>query len=722
MKIETELLDILTKSRYVRNFIRDKQLIVSVILICFAWSLIYLLLFYKPGYESIAKVWIKNLATEEFVASLDTQSQLTPLTTAGNPLLTQMEILGSNQLKQAVVDYKLLQGEKISLSNVDIEVKNKPNTDVLNIEYKDTTPEDAQDTLNLILSEYERINLSISKKVRTTRREYIDIKLADIEKKLHDVRTQIKEYKTKTLAIDLVEQSKQLVDQNSIMSLKLEDTLAEITNTRSSIWESEKQLSLKPKEAINAVALGSGNENLVELRKSLNEAVQQYEFDSAKYADTNPLMIAQKNKINTINKQIKRQVELSIGQYAKSQKINIFDPVREQIVTALADNQTKLMGLQAQEKSIRSSIQRNNLVQSKIPEQKLNLDNLEQEERALSEAYDQLKEKQIEAKIKEAEAVSNIIVVDYPSLPKKPSFPTVFQSIILGLMLGLFAGVFISILKTYLEDVCDDVESIEEITSTSVAGIIPWLDDTVSEEQIKLVQGLAYDSIVSNLLIKCYKDNIKALTFTSSSLKKTQPTIIYQIATRLRKSGHSVVIIDSDFRIPTTIKSVGLEDKVTTNLSELIVTLEGKIQQKQELVSNREITNTIVEDEQGICYIGNKDSVFAPYELYGTKAFAYIIDTLKRKYDWVLVDTGVAHITPEFLIISKLSDGVVLFVNKTITYTTLRTITKQLKNAGIPFVGTIVRESGSRLKTEYTKYLDYLRNKLTDSEEKTIEG
>lgn len=717
MKIETEILTVLNKSRYFNNFIRDRQLIIAVILICLTWSLIYLALFYKPGYESKARVWIKNLATEEFVASLDnTQNQLTPLTQAGNPLLTQTEILDSNQLKQAVVDYKAEQGEKISIQNVDIKVKNKPNTDMLDISYKDTSALKSQEILNLILNKYEEINLSINKKIRTARREYIDTKITEIEQKLHNVRKQVRDYKAKTLAIDLVEQSKQLVDQQAIMSIKLEDTLAEIKNTGSSIRAAENQLSLKSRDALNAVALGTANENLVELRKNLNEAVQEYEFDSAKYADTNPKMTAHKNKIDTINKQIKKQMELSIGKYAQTQKINIFDPVREEVVTKLIDNEVALMGLHAQAKSLRDGLQRNNLEESKIPEQKLTLDNLEQEERALSDAYDQLKEKQIEAKLKEAEAVSNIIVVDTPSLPKKPSFPNAFQSIILGLMFGLFAGLALSLLKTYLEDVCEDTEAIEEITGTSIIGTIPWLETIIEDEQVHNIQALAYDNIVSNLMIKSFKDNKKVITFTSSSIKKTHPTRIHQIATRLRKAGHSVVVLDCDFRIPTIFKTAKIEDKVTLNLSELIVNLEQKIHKAnedddaknnnvQELLLNREIKNALITDEQGIIYLGNKEIIMEPCEFFGTVAFGYIMKFLREKYDWVLIDTGVAHITPEFLIISKLSDGVVLLVNKTITYTTLQAITKSLKNANITFIGAVVRESESKLAGDYKKYL-----------------
>lgn len=709
----------LNKNRYFRNLFADKNLILSVVLIFLSWAIVYLLLFYRPAYKSKAKVWIKNLATEEYVTTLDTQGQLTPLTQSGNPILTQMEILDSDQLKQTIVDYKLkTTGEKISVKSVKIKVKSSPNTDMLDLAYKGKSPEDAQQTLQEILKNYEDINLSINRKIKTARREYIDSKLDEISQKLLDVRSQIRTYKTKNLSIDIIEQSRQLVDQQVLMTTRLADTKAEMKNKSSSAAELRSLLSLNSKDAINAVALG-GNDILSKLREALNTEVQEYESDSAKLADTNPKMIAHKNKIKAINEQIRKQIQLSIGRYAANQKVNIFDPVREDMVKNLATNQMEMMGLQAQEASIQNSIKKNAQEQAKVPENKFNLDNLEQEEFVLSEAYKTLKEKQIEARIKEAEAVSNIVVVDTPSLPEGASFPTGFQTIILALFFGAFAGLFVSILKTYLEDVCENTEAIEEITGTSLIGTIPWIDPMVENEQLQNIYSLAYDNIVSNLMIKSFKDNKKVITFTSSSLKKTHPTRIYQVATRLRKAGHSVVVLDCDFRIPTIFKTANIEDKVKINLSELIVSLEQKIHQAneedenkpknanvQELLLNREIRSSLTADEQGILYLGNNDIILEPCEFFGTVAFGFIIKFLKEKYDWVLIDTGVAQITPEFLIISKLSDGVVLLVNKTITYTTLHTITKSLKNANIPFIGAIVRETESKLADDYKKFLN----------------
>ncbi len=710
-----DLLANLNKNRYIRNFQRDIKLIRSIVIVLLFWSIVYLILFHKPLYESVAQVWIKDLETKEFVTDLDRQSQLSSLTSAGNPLLTQIEILKSDKLKKIIAEHKLTKGEKASPNDIKIEVKNKINTDILTISLKEKTPELAQETLNVVLEEYDNINLSINNKISKSRREYIDLKLDEINEKLYEIRSQIKEYKKETLAIDLSEESMKLVDQGINMSSKMEEVNAQIKNNQSSIKSLEKQLSLNSKTALNAVALGSGNKLLEQLRQDLNTAVQEYEFDSTKLADTNPKMVAQKNKINTINKQIKNQITLSIGNYAKSQKINIFDPVREDLVKSLVDKQTELMGYQAEEKAIKNSIKKINKIQSEMPEKKFMLDTLEQEEKALSSAYDQLKEKQIEAKIKEAEGVSNVIVVDAPSLPLGQSFPSRIQVLLIAVIFGLFTGLSVSIIKTLIEDVCDDVEAIEEITGASVIGTIPWLENYFPDEQMQFVHGVAYDNIVSNLMIKCFKNKTKVLTFTSSSLQKPQSTVLYYLATRLKKLGHSVVIIDSDFRIPTMFKDADIQDKVKINLSDLIVNFENKLQQGETIIP-KEIENVLVADNKDIFHLGNKEIVFEPYEFFGTSAFEEIIKTLKNKFNWVLIDTGAAHITPEFLIISKLADGVVLFVNKTITYSVIKNITKSLKNASIPFIGTIVREASSRLEREYEKYLRFQENKMLNEQ------
>ena len=701
-------------NRYFRNFKKDAKLIVAIMVAIIAWSVFYVVFFHHPKYKSEAKVWVKDLSTREFVTNLDMQGQLAPLISSGNPILTQIEILKSDQLARAIEEYKLDRGEKVPKKRkLNIDIKNRPNTDILNISLLENSPAQAQQTLEDVLKEYDNINVSINNQIGKSRREYIDLKLEEIDGKLYDIRERIKEYKTQNLAIDVTTEANKLVEQGVLMSSKLEITRAQLRETQSSVAELEKQLGLKPKAAINAVALGSGNKVLEQLRLELNRAVQEYEFDSEKLADTNPKMVAQKAKIDEINRQIKNQIESTIGKQTQNQNhMSIHDPVRESLVRNLVEKQTSYIGLQAEEQAVKRSIETINANQSRVPEKKFTLDNLEQEERALSKAYDNLKEKQIEARLKEAETASNIIIVDSPSLPEGPAFPSRLHMLAMALLLGVLAGIGVSALKTFVEDVCDDIESIEQITGTAGIGTIPWVDNFMPYGYVQSIHGMALDNIVSVLMMKCLKNNKKVLTFTSSSLEKHRMSMMYYMGTRLKKAGYSVVVVDSDFRIPAIIRELGLEEKMKINLSELITSLEDRLKETPSLNVKEEIESVMVTDERGINHLGNKDIVFEPYELFGSAAFEAIINNLKENFDWVLIDAGTIHITPEFSIISKLSDGIVLFADKNITRTTIKNISKIAKNTDSMFMGTIVREPDSKLEKEYEKYLRLQEDKL----------
>lgn len=714
----------LQKNRFIRNFSKDKKLIITITFIILFWAVLYLTMFYKANYKSEAKIWIKNLSTDEFVTNLDSENQqLSPLSTIENPILTQIEILKSHQLSHFVVDYirKNLPEitKKVGVKNLDdlqidkiINTKNKVGTEILDITIKWDDPKQAQELLKAVLNEYDNINLGINKKIRTQRRKYIDEKLEEITSKLFSIRSKIKEYKESNLAIDLDEESQKLVDQKIDMVSKLDDAAASENSTKSSINELERKIGLDQDEAIKAVALGSGNTNLIELRKDLNDAIQQYQFDSVALADTNPKIIAQKNKIEEIKELIKNQVKLSLGKYAHNQNINIFDPVREKIVGDLVTSQTTYIELQAERKSLNSSISQINSLETKMPLKKYVLDNLQQEEKALSDAYDQLREKQIEAKIKEAETVSNVVVVDEPDFKNKVIFPKPTHIIILAMLLGLGMGFSSSMFKTYVEDICDDIEAIEEITGTSIIGTIPWFLSLMNDEKTQFILNVAYNNILSSLMIKCLKLNATVLTFTSTSLKKPQSPILYQLACRLKRLGHSVAVIDTDFRIPTIYIEADIANNMKVNLSDLIMFLESKIKKKQE-INAKYILESMVRDSNGISHLGNNEIVFEPYEFFGSEAFETIVKTLKENFDWVLIDTSAAQISPEFLIISKLSNGIILFINKTIKYSMLIHICKIVKRLEIPIVGTIVREYGSNLEKEYEKYLHHQEKLVT---------
>ena len=717
-----DILNVVHKNRFFRSFHENYNLIINVMIIIFVWTLIYLLAFYKPQYESHAKIWIKDLETKNFISQLNDSSNLSSLTSAGNPLLTQLEIIKSENLLKIVEEAQRNAGFKNpDYKKINIVVKQKPNTDILILSTKGQTPIQAQFTLMKVLEEYEKMNRSINGKISHARRVYIDTKLEQINERLSSIRKQIRDYKTETLAIDIDQQSQRLVEQKMDTENKIADIQANIKHNRAAVNELQKQLSLNTKDAVNAVAIGSGNKVLEQLRQDLNRETQSLEYDLVKLADTNPKVTAQKAKINELQKQINEQIAMSIGSSAKRNRV-IFDVVREDLVDTMAQKQMQLMGYQAQEKALQETLKKINEVQLKIPEQKYTLAYLEQEEKVLSSVYAELKEKQIEARLKESEAVSNVITIDYPDLPTKQSFPTPLQILIMSLIFGFTMGTLLVFLKTLFENICDSVYDIEEITGTPIVGAIPWINNILSDAQRDTICKIAEENIVSHIKLKCLHQNKKVLTFSSSSLKKHRSNILKFITHRFNSLGYSTVFLDCDFKNPTIFKDLQPKIEIKKEFSDLILSIGHKLRVDANANIEQEVLEAVSTCEHGIHFLMNSNNILEPYEYFGTPAFKAIIEVLKKHFDCVFIDVGPVLLTPEFVVISKLSDGVILLLHKTVTYSVLRRIMTIIRNSKIELIGTIVRESSSRFEKEYEEYLKIIEDKLiNDIKEEDID-
>lgn len=700
------------KSRYVRNYFRDKNLALLTTLIVMFWIIIYFFTFYKPVYRSEAKVLIKDNYTISFITQLEKENSMSDVNSS---ILTQIEILKSYQLMSFLYDYLKKQSPNevkqykskdsfINTAKKIIKVKNKLSTNILVISLAWENAKESQVLLKVILDEYQRINLTINREIKTNRRKYIDEKIKEIENKLLEARNKLKAFKTGTLSISIDEESKGLVVQKIDFVSNLEQVNASINSTNSSLKELQKQLGMSAKEGMNAVALGLDNRNLIDLRAKLDEATQQYAFESTKNASTNPKMVALKNKINTIKSQVQKQIELTLGKSMKNQKINIFDPVRTKLVSDVISTQANLISLEAQKKSLERSLGNINSNQAKIPLKQYTLDNLKQEETNLSLAYDELRKKQIEATIQEAEVASNVVIVDSPNLPDKPSFPTILHIVLMGLCLSIMISMLISILKTFIEDICEGVEEISETTGKPVIGIIPWFNNNIDDENQHEVNDIAYENIVSNILIRSYKSNAKVLSFSSNNIKKYNSKTIYTIALKLKKLGHSVVIIDSDFRFPTLYRDTNVVDKAQIELSDLILKIEKKLR-NNEKVQITDIINNLTYDENNIALCANRKVVKDSYEYFACLAFNIIINNLKEKFDWVLIDTPTVTVAPETLMIAKRSDMFILITTMKVTYSNLTRISEALKASDINFMGCIVRDKD----IDVSNYIEFLK-------------
>ncbi len=704
----------LKQNRFIRNFARDKWLIAAAFGMIAVFAVIFALCIYHPVFKSTAKVWIKDTGTENYVVQDEsTDSQLKPLTTMGNPVLTQIEILESNEMKRTLADYiRRVRAEKNGMPlesqpPVDAEgilkVKSEPGTDIISLALKWDDPQIARELLQVALNKYDRINLGINRKIRTQKREYLDQQVAAIERKLRDTRDKIRDFQVASGAVNLEEQTRELVRLKTELTTRYADAMAARSNSASSFADLQGMLGMSPRRALLAVALGSGNENLVKMRTTLNELKQQAAHDAVKNAATNPKMVALKDQIATLERQIAAEVRQTVGKGGDS-GLRIYDDVRGNLVQEMASTRAQARGHGSQAAMLSSAIANVDTALKNVPGNKFMLDNLLQEEKALSVAYDELRKRQIEAHIKEAETPSNVYVVDEPNLPRHASFPTAAHILAMSALLGLLVGLGLSMLKTVTEDLCEGAECVEEATGSRVLGVIPWITRPVAkgDGNVVSINDLAYKGIVSNLRLQCDRNQASVITFTTSALQKASVSTAYTLAYRLARLGHTVAMIDADFR--SHILTRNAPQSQGRNLTDLILDVDHKLRKGIE-VYPEEIIGAMTLDPQGIHLALNGEDVEHAYDYFASRGFRHIVNTLKAHFDWVFIDAPSAAIAPEFLAIADMSDGVVLFVDKRATFSTLRKLARRIRETKARLIGSIIREENPEIERDHRIYL-----------------
>lgn len=705
------------QNRFVRNFINDKWLIFASAGILMLFAIGYVAFAYKPAYKAEAKLWIKDTSTASYLSTnRDEPGYLSSLTSAGNPVMTQSEILSSREMENYLADFVLQEEAKENqgkVSNTDkpntkkiIKVKTEPNTDILTVSLNWENPVMAQRMLTAAVKKLDDTNLAINREIYTKKSKYLAQQLDDISSKLSAARERIKQFQSGNLSVDVDTQTQELIRLRSQLVAQMETTTASRNNSAGNARSLQGQLSLSPKAALNAVALGSGNENLTKMRTDLSALKQQYAHDSIKEAPTNPHLIALKSQIDTLEAQVNQEISQTVGKSGGNGP-RIFDSVRSQLVQDLASSNAKSNGLGAEAASLSAAINRVDAALKTIPQRKFTLSSLLEEEKALAQAYDELRKKQIEARIKEAETPSNVFVVDSASLPDKPSFPTGAHIVLLSTLLGLGAGLGLSILKTYSNDLCEGSESVKEATRSKVLGVVPWHQESVAgrDGDMFVMNDIACKNIISNLRIESSKNAAQVITFTSSSLDKPKTGGAYHLAQCMERVGQTVAYIEADFR-PSNLLNAVVDPSAGFELTDMILATDLKLRKGQPVYAE-EVLSGLMRDVNGIHLAMNRQNVAHPYDYFASKGFRHIVSILKEQFDWVFINTPSASIAPEFMPIASISEGVVVFVDKNATFRTLRKITDKVSQTQTPLLGTIVREQNGKLEWEHEVYSNW---------------
>jgi len=181
----------------------------------------------------------------------------------------------------------------------------------------------------------------------------------------------------------------------------------------------------------------------------------------------------------------------------------------------------------------------------------------------------------------------------------------------------------------------------------------------------------------------------RVIGVTSAMAHEGKTTTSINLAYDLMKAGQKVLLIDADMRMSNIAKI--LDVSKSPGLSNLLVGKEAKC-----LQSSAEL--------EGLRIITCGDMPPNPSELLSSGRMATAIETLKKMYDYIVIDLPPISVVSDALVVSKLTDGMIIVARQ--DYADRRLVddtVRQLQFHEASIIGFVMNISHSENKN-YRKY------------------
>ena len=170
----------------------------------------------------------------------------------------------------------------------------------------------------------------------------------------------------------------------------------------------------------------------------------------------------------------------------------------------------------------------------------------------------------------------------------------------------------------------------------------------IVHEQAKSPIAEAYRTLRTNIQFSKTDGELKSIMFTSSGPGEGKSTTIANTAVALAQSGKQVILMDCDLRKPVLHKIFNKENRGLTNI--LV----------EEVAADDFIQTTLVEN---LRILTSGPIPPNPSELLGSTKMQNLIDDLKTKADYVIIDAPPVIAVTDACVLASRVDGITLVVN-----------------------------------------------------------
>jgi succinoglycan biosynthesis transport protein ExoP len=527
-----------------------------------------------------------------------------------------------------------------------LSVKRVPNSRLIEVTFEAQDPQLAAQIVNTHLQNFVEQNF---------RSKYDATMQASnwLSSELEELRIKVEKSENARIAYQRANQTWQIDEKQDITTSKLADLSKAVTEAQTDVAQKEALYRMAVSGNVDALPTAHGSEVLTEILKRKSDIDQQYAEALSQYGPNFPkvLRIAAQQK----------EVDDNLARARRT----LIESVQQEFNTARSH--VELLQETLDKERAEANDQAEKLIQYHI---------LQHDAESNRLLYDGLLQKLKEATITVGLRSSNIRVVDPALAPGGPSRPQKARNILLAFLIGLVGGVGLALFREYLDNTVkspDDIEALTGLPSLAVVPAMPGLNaqqgrlsrkagegtsastagriELLSYVQPKSQISEAFRALRTSLLLSQADHPPQVILVTSALPREGKTTAAVNLAVTLAQLGDRTLLMDSDLRKPGIRRALNLTLGKDVGLSSY---LAGVSSLDEATIQHPTITN--------LSALTTGPVPPSPADLLSSHRMREAIAELRRRFKFIVIDSPPVMAATDAVILSALTDGVLLVV------------------------------------------------------------
>jgi capsular exopolysaccharide synthesis family protein len=527
-----------------------------------------------------------------------------------------------------------------------LSVKRVPNSRLMDISFESTNPLQAAQTVNTHIKNFIEQNFQ-SRYEATTRAS------TWLTNQLNELRIRVEKSEDARITYERQNQIWALDgDKQNVTTQRLADLNKELTEAQSERMRKQSLFEYARAGEIDSVPQIRDNPAVQDLFRKRNEIYSQYTDALNQYGPNFPKVQRLQSQLKeldaTADKEKKGVLARLESEYRETRQ-------REELLSQALDQQ-KAQVNQMSERMVQYSI-------------------LKREAEANKALYDGLLTKLKEAGISAGLRSSNIRVVDPAMVPTYPARPAKARNILLSLLIGLVGGIGLALLRDYMDNTVKTPDDIETLAHLPSLAVVPAFSQSNGNEKAgKLLKGVssnghdkrielvaqhlpasqmseAFRALRTALLLSQAEHPPQVILVTSALPREGKTTAAANLAVTLAQLGDRTLLVDADLRKPGVGRMLNLGSGKYAGLSSY---LAG--------VSSLELVTIQHPTIPNLSAIPTGPLPPNPADLLSSHKLADAIAELRTKFKFIVFDSPPIMAATDAVILSVLTDGVLLVV------------------------------------------------------------